>query len=112
MTFYEKVQAMCQRKGIAVTALSTAIPGFTISRSAVSMWKKGSKPSPATVKAIADYFGVPVEYFTGGEMLPPAEQAAGASEQERALLEIYRRLPVLRQAQLLVYAAQLEKGDI
>ncbi len=65
MTTYEKIQMLCRRKGFAISNLSEKVPGVKISRGAVSGWKKGAVPSAAVLKAIADYFGVSVDYLLG-----------------------------------------------
>lgn len=63
MTFYEKVIGLCNQKGISPSALATAI-GQT--RAAASGWRT-SIPRSTTIKKLADYFGVPVSYFTEEE---------------------------------------------
>ena len=62
MDFYDRVNALCRDRGISITALAIDI-GF--SKGTPSNWKRMINPPRAeTVKKIADYFGVPVSYFT------------------------------------------------
>ena len=63
MTFYEKVQELCHTKGFEISNLDKVL-NIKICRSTISKWKNGSVPRAATVKAIADYIGVSVNYFS------------------------------------------------
>lgn len=65
MSFYEKLTDLCKKNGLTVTALSEKL-GF--SSSAGTSWKNmKNPPRPSTVKKIADYFGVSIDYFTEDE---------------------------------------------
>ena len=71
MAFYDKVNELCRERGISITALALAI-GF--SKGTPSNWKTMTKPPRAdSVKKVAEYFGVPVSYFsdTNKEKTPP-----------------------------------------
>lgn len=60
--FYKKVSDLCNQNGIAMTTLAV---NLGLSKSVVTNWKKtDSTPRPSTVKKIADYFGVGVDYFS------------------------------------------------
>ena len=62
MCFYDKISELCSKKGISITALAVELG---LSKGTPTNWKKMIKPPRAnTVKAIADYFGVSVEYLT------------------------------------------------
>ena len=62
MTFYDRVNDLCRERGISITALAMAL-GF--SKGTPSNWKTMTKPPRAeNVKKVADYFGVPVSYFS------------------------------------------------
>ena len=66
MTFYEKLNGLCIQKGTSVTAVAVNL-GF--SRSLVTTWKNSKgMPRSSTVKKIADYFSVSVDYFYDAEM--------------------------------------------
>ena len=56
---YEKIQEICNSKGITVSGLEKAL-GF--SNSTIRKWKNSS-PSIENLKKVADYFGVTVDYF-------------------------------------------------
>ena len=62
--FYE----LCKKKGTTPTAVAREL---SISSGSVTFWKKeGKLPQTATLRKIADYFGVSVEYLLGNEQLP------------------------------------------
>ena len=53
MDFYHKYLLQCQKKGETPSAAAVNA-GF--SKMTVSRWKKGSTPTDATIRALADYF--------------------------------------------------------
>lgn len=131
MDFYEAVIALCKEKGISVTAL---VVELGISKSAPANWKNGSAPRAATVKKIADYFGVSPDEITGeraidteisvhtvkdnhgiiGHASAPVMIVNGdkreLTSQEAELLHIFEHLSVMDQARLLIYANDLTNG--
>ena len=56
---YEKIQEICNSKGITVSGLEKDL-GF--SNSTIRKWQNSS-PSIENLKKVADYFGVTVDYF-------------------------------------------------
>lgn len=126
MRFYERVNELCIKKGISITALAMEL-GF--SKGTPTNWKTMTKPPRAeNVKKIADYFGVAPAYLTEenyvevqtiqdnhgiiGHTHAPVTIINGSerklSEQELELLHIFGKLDVVKQAKLLVYASDLE----
>lgn len=61
MSIYDTIKTLCDRKGIAVTALEKEL-GF--GRGAIGKMKQ-SKPSAQRLQTLADYFGVSVDYLLG-----------------------------------------------
>lgn len=127
MRFYERVNELCIKRGISITALAMEL-GF--SKGTPTNWKTMTKPPRAeNVKKIADFFGVDPAYFTVensvdvqsvqdnhgiiGHTHAPVTIINGSerklSEQEIALIDIFGKLDVIKQAQLLTYAAELSK---
>lgn len=122
--FYERLEAICSRNGITVSSLVKALG---LSTSKVTAWKSGSVPKGETLVKIADYFNVSVDYLLGRADTTREINSHNTirgnnniigngnnicekpSEQETALLNIFKKLDVIRQAQLLSYAAELEK---
>lgn len=58
--FWKNLVFLCTQKQTTPTALALSLG---LARGSVTRWKNGSKPNDTTVRKIADYFGVPVEYF-------------------------------------------------
>lgn len=56
---FEKIKKLCEKKKISIYKLEKDL-GF--SESSICKWKT-SKPSVEKIKAVADYFGVSIEYF-------------------------------------------------
>ena len=129
MTMYEKIQILCKNQGFEISNLGDKIPGTSVTKGTISKWKSGAVPRASTLKAIADFFGVSTEYLTSENSLEvhtvnenhgiighnhaPVTILNGCeikiSEQEMALLDIFKKLNIVKQAQLLAYAAELEK---
>lgn len=56
---FEKIKKLCEKRKISIYKLEKDL-GF--SESSICKWKT-SKPSVEKIKAVADYFGVSIEYF-------------------------------------------------
>lgn len=129
MTTYEKIKELCEKGGFAISSISQKIPGLSVNKASITGWKNGSKPRPDKIKAIADYFGVSAEYLLNddavcvqtvndnhgiiGHTHAPVTIINGSerklSEQEIALIDLFGKLDVIKQAQLLSFAAELSK---
>lgn len=106
MAIYETIKEMCDKQGIAVTALESKL-GF--GRGSIGKLKKGGTITSARAKAIADYFGITVNDLLGepsdtimpdqdvqelikiAEALPKADVYA-MLEQGRRLMAYYNAL--------------------
>ena len=124
MTLYEKVEMLCKQKGINISNLGDAL-GIKVDKSTISHWKRGAVPRASTVKAIADYFEVTVDYLTNGSATVETAfntvngnnniigngNTVGTSltDHQKALLELFDKMDIVKQAQLLAYAAELVK---
>ena len=71
LLFYDNFIRLCALNGISPSVAAEKI-GFD--RSAVTGWKKGSKPKDINIQKIADYFGVSPEELTGST--GPAQRKA------------------------------------
>lgn len=124
MTLYNRVRRLCNDQGIDISNLGEHLPDANVSKSTISGWKKGAVPRAAIIKAMADYFDVSTEYIISGKGASAgstdAKSAASnhnpmviinngekLSEQEVALLKLYRELDVIKRAKLLAYASEL-----
>jgi len=124
--FYERLDAICSRKGMTVSAL---VKSLGLSTSKVTAWKNGTVPKGETLVKIADYLDLPLDYIlgrtdtitevnshntiSGNNNIIGNGNSIGEtlSEHEAALIDIFKKLNVVKQAQLIAYAAELEKED-
>lgn len=99
-----------------------------LSTATATHWKNGTLPKADVLVKIADYFGVSVDYIlgrtddiaginshntiSGNNNIIGNGNTVGEnlSEQEKALLNIFKNMEVIKQAQLLAYAAELSKA--
>lgn len=58
--FWKNFLKLCEGVGKSPTAITAELK---ISRGSITNWKNGSEPQPLTLKKIADYFGVTLEYL-------------------------------------------------
>lgn len=66
--FYEKFISLCTAKGVAPSRVALDLG---MSKSSVSHWKKSDNGiTNANLKRIADYFNVPVTYFSADYINP------------------------------------------
>lgn len=125
MTVYNRVRRLCNNKGIDISNLGQHLPDANVSKGAISHWKNGSVPRAGIIKAMADFFDVSPEYILSGKgtlavSAEPAGVAKGhthvaiingneskLSDQEVALLSLYKELDVIKRAKLLAYASEL-----
>ena len=123
MTFYEKVKQLCIKNGTTPSAVAKSIGCVP---SVASTWRniKGL-PRPNTIKAVADYFGVPVEYFYPDEVtiqdnhgvigdsnsnITINNGTSSLGEYERELLSVVECLDFRRKSLLLLKAYELKEG--
>lgn len=64
--FYQKLEKLCSNKGVSITQMAKDLG---ISTGVPTGWKKGAVPRRSTVKMVANYFDVPVEFFDEGETI-------------------------------------------
>jgi transcriptional regulator with XRE-family HTH domain len=86
MAFYENFVDLCNSIHKSPTATVIAM-GFN--RSTLTQWKRGATPSDATVRRIADYFGISVNELLSGkdcDNKSAAETNIGGLEAEFARL--------------------------
>lgn len=93
MSFKQNFIRICNEKGVSPSKVVEAIG---LKRSAYSQWTDESVPRKATLMRIADYFDVTVDYLLGKEDAPITD--ASLSENEKILVELFRKIPQPRQA--------------
>jgi len=62
--FWQVFSDLCKNSGRSPVAVCEELG---ISRGSVTWWKNGKKPHAATLKKIADHFGVSIAYLLGEE---------------------------------------------
>lgn len=95
----EKVQLLLRRRDLNQTELAKMAG---VSRQTLNRVVSGQRSNDRTSTKIADALGVPVEALLPSDNIQPME-AATLSGRERALLEIFRQLPVERQYEVIGY---------
>lgn len=89
--FVERLNAIMKERGVTRSKLLTDLK---MGKNQFKVWEAGSKPTAATVSAIAAYFNVSPDYLMGNDTL--MEQAdlvpnvKDTTEQEKALLNMFR----------------------
>ena len=130
MSFYEKVTELCQKNGMTVNAL---IVRLGMSKSNGKSWREGAVPQMATLKKIADFFEVEVDYLITndnadqvnvqmvndnhgviGKVSAPVSINNSSPDEgiDEALLSIAHQLSIIDRARLLLYANDLLNGKV
>ena len=60
--FYDRFMGLCKERGVSPSAVMVSIG---LNKSNATFWKKGSIPKGDTLRKLADYFGVSVDYLLG-----------------------------------------------
>lgn len=102
--FWDKFVSLCNKID---KAPNTVARELGISSGAVTGWKKGAEPQSAKLVQIADYFSVPVEYFSD-----KTEKSPAPTKSAEDFLKVYELLTPDRQAQLREKMADLLKEQL
>lgn len=103
--FYKRFIELCNSRGVTPSYVGLQVG---VSKAAVSGWKNGSSPRDTQIKKIADYFGVPVSYFS--EEAPEAEKAPMPNDiGEENILRMYRSLSTEEKGAWYAYALSLKE---
>lgn len=124
--FFKKLSELCEKNSISLHKLVTDL---NMSSSNITNWQNGVIPQRKTVKKIADYFNVPVEYFSTVKAINNVSVNNGhltqastiityngekhereLSEMESLLLKVFTELETGEKAELLSYAFKLKKN--
>ena len=100
--FWDKYVALCNKVKKSPNAVAKEIG---ISSGAVSGWKTGNAPQAAKLLKIANYFGVPVSYFSEEAEKSPMPNDIG----EENILRMYRSLSTEEKGALYAYALSLKE---
>ena len=108
--FWEIFEKLCKEKGMSPNAVAKDL---SIASGTVTEWKKGKRtPQNATLKKIAEYFNVSVNYLLERKekALPEKEELKTDSESLsslKKLLDLYNELNTEGQEKLVSYADDL-----
>lgn len=92
--FWTQFEFLCEKNGKAPNAVAAELG---IPSGSVTAWKKGTQPRNATLKKIADYFGVTTQYLLFGEEAkksPAVSGEGGMSYVDLATKRIWSPAPV------------------
>lgn len=95
MDCYDRIKDLCDKNGIAVTALETKL-GF--GRGSIGKMRTAKSVSSDRVRKIADYFEVPVQYLLTGKRTE--EDVFYRIAMNRILMEMYNALDHGRKKQV------------
>ena len=98
--FYEKFIALCGDRKVAPSRVAQDIG---LGKSAVTRWKKGTNGiTDKNIKMIADYFEVPVSYFTEDEKRTQKNEATSKemTPREKKIADITARFQAMPEDKL------------
>jgi transcriptional regulator with XRE-family HTH domain len=105
VNFYNNFVNLCKEKGLKPSraGIEAGIPKQTVSN-----WKAGRKPSDTYVAQLADYFGVPVSYFSEEAQEEKEKAPMPIDIGEENILRMYRSLSTEEKGELYAYALSLK----
>jgi transcriptional regulator with XRE-family HTH domain len=111
--FWRNFQYLCRRVGAAPTPLGEVL-GF--SSATTTPWRHGVIPREASLQKIADHFGIFVDDLRDGDLEAIDKGLKSATQwpltkQATELLDIFVRLSLRNQTELLHRAYALEEGE-
>lgn len=107
MSFFTKYLELCTKENSSANAVAKKIG---IRSSTVTNWKQGGTPQPHTLKKIADYFGVPVSYFS--EETPETEKSPAPNKETEDFARYFATLTPEHQQQIRSAMAELIKEQL
>lgn len=113
--FYKRLRNLCEERNMTVNELAKILD---LSSGSPTAWKGGATPRQNTVKKIADYFSVSVDYLLGnvsdpffhldnariladinsyGDEIEKSPSEANLTEGEQMLINLFRQVPADQQ---------------
>lgn len=105
--FYKKFIELCNENRVTPSYVGNQIG---VSKAAVSGWKTGSMPRDTQLAKIADYFGVPVSYFS--EETPETEKSPAPDKETEEFARYFAMLTPEHQQQIRSAMAELIKEQL
>lgn len=107
--FYERFLDLCIQRNISPSAAAQEA-GF--SNAAATDWKNGAKPRKANMKKLANYFGVPVEYFDGDPIAGTKNAPAPKTDTEaKYMMELFTQLEGDHRKRAVAYLLELSQEE-
>ncbi len=103
--FYDKFLELCNQKNKSPSVVADEL-GFA--RSSITKWKSGATLRSANLKRVADYFGVPVSYFSEEDQETEKSPMSNDIGEEN-ILRMYRSLSTEEKGALYAYALSLKE---
>lgn len=125
--FWENFIDLCEKAGKTPTAV---VLDLGLSRGSATVWKKGGIPNDITLKKIANYFNVTVQFLLrNDEKVTINGNVSGTynvfgnshsqmnlknelNTQEQELLSQFRKLSEVQKAKALIYISELNEEEI
>lgn len=105
--FYDKFLELCNQKNKTPSVVADEL-GFA--RSSITKWKSGATLRSANLKRVADYFGVPVSYFS--EESPETEKSPAPDKETEDFSKYFAMLTPEHQQQIRSAMAELIKEQL
>lgn len=105
--FYDKFLELCNQKNKTPSVVADEL-GFA--RSSITKWKSGATLRSANLKRVADYFGVPVSYFS--EEAPETEKSPAPDKETEDFSKYFAMLTPEHQQQIRSAMAELIKEQL
>lgn len=107
VNFYNNFVELCKEKGLKPSraGIEAGIPKQTVSN-----WKAGRKPSDTYIAQLADYFGVPVSYFSEESPTEKETSTMRLSIAEENLIRLYRTFSIEEKINIQAYLAAVEEA--
>lgn len=105
--FYTKFVKLCNERDVSPSA---AAEQMGLSRAANTKWAAGQAPRKATMQKIADYFGVPVSYFS--EEAQETEKSPAPDKETEDFARYFAMLTPEHQQQIRSAMAELIKEQL
>ena len=110
MNFWNRFFTLCNEIGKAPNAVAKEL-GF--SSGSVTWWKKGKAPQPNSIKVLADYFNVSVDYLLGNIDIKNEQKEKSPlpnTDKEDVILELFKNMPLDKQKEVILeYIAKADE---
>lgn len=105
--FWSRYVELCANADKSPHKVATSLG---ITAGSVTGWKNGGIPRETTLKKIADYFGVSVEYLKGTTNIKNPAELDG-SEIEKEMLRLFKSVPEGKKQEAMRYLRFLAESE-